>query len=82
MLKTGVLGTWVDHRRKSQLLDAVETLHRGMSDHLHDQPLGDVDKSEDWVVDNLAGLHRIVMLCYYKDYNSNAPMISRTDENP
>ena len=35
----------------------MKALHHGMGNHLHDEPLGDVDKPEHRVVDNLACLH-------------------------
>ena len=61
MLKTSVLGSRIYHAGKAQLLDAVEALHHGMCDYLHDDALGDIDESEYGVVDYLAILHNKFM---------------------
>ena len=57
MLKSGVTCTGINHRGKPQLVYPSKTLHEGVVDNIHQQPLGYLDKSEYRIVDNLAIIH-------------------------
>ena len=57
VLEAGVTGSWIDHRGQPQLINAVQTLEVGMLYYVVKQSVGDLDKPENGVVNNLVGVH-------------------------
>ena len=57
MLETGMLGTGINHRGKTYLLDMPQTLHQPMVDYVHQQTAWNLNESKYRIIDNLALAH-------------------------
>ena len=57
MLEPGVARSGINHRRQSQLVDAVQALKKRMLYDIVQQSTSDLDKPENWVVDDFVFRH-------------------------